>query len=82
MTIKEPLEVRYKALAINNLSIIRLLFTDVLGVGNCDEKTICDQLNNLRESGSTDFDRIKSLYKSLWGLLSKNKSNEARELVK
>ncbi|KAH0527319.1 hypothetical protein TsFJ059_002332 [Trichoderma semiorbis] len=82
LTIKEPLEVRYKALAIDNLSTIRLLFTDVLGVGNCDEKTICDQLNNLRESGSTDFDRIKSLYKSLWALLSKNKSNEARELVK
>ncbi|KAK0758152.1 hypothetical protein N5P37_009453 [Trichoderma harzianum] len=82
LTMKEPLEVRYKALAINNLSIIRLLFTDVLGVDNCDEKTICDQLNNLRESGSTDFDRIKSLYKSLWGLLSKNKSNEVRELVK
>ncbi|KAL6793013.1 hypothetical protein J3E68DRAFT_451446 [Trichoderma sp. SZMC 28012] len=82
LTIKEPLEVRYKALGINNLSTVRLLFTDVLGVGNCDEKTICDQLNSLRESGSNDWGRIKSLYKSLWSLLSKNKSNEARELVK
>ncbi|KAL7793993.1 hypothetical protein V8C43DRAFT_280823 [Trichoderma afarasin] len=82
LTIKAPLKARYKAMSIESLSSLEPLFTEVLGIGNCDEETICDQLNNLRESGSTDFDRIKSLYKSLWGLLSKNKSNEARELVK
>ncbi|KAL7908107.1 hypothetical protein GGI35DRAFT_469887 [Trichoderma velutinum] len=82
LTIKTPLQARYKSMSINNFPTIELLFTDVLGIGNCDEKIICAQLSDLSESGSNDFNRIKSLYAWLWNFLSKKKSNEAMELVK
>lgn len=82
LTIKAPLLATYKAMSVENLSNITPFFTEVLGIGNCDEEILCAQLDNLRESGSNDFDRIKSLYISLWELLRKKTPNEARELIK
>lgn len=81
LTIQAPLQARYKAMPIKNLSLLEPFFTKVLGIGNCDEGTICAQLDNLRESGSKDFDRIKSLYNSLWELLRVNKSAKDKELI-
>ncbi|QYS99675.1 hypothetical protein H0G86_006795 [Trichoderma simmonsii] len=82
LTIQAPLQARYKAMPIKNLSLLEPFFTKVLGIGNCDEGTICAQLDNLRESGSKDFDRIKSLYNSLWELLRVNKSAKDKEIKK
>ncbi|UKZ78366.1 hypothetical protein TrVFT333_006103 [Trichoderma virens FT-333] len=82
LTIKAPLLATYKALSVENLSTIAPFFTEVLGIGNCDEEILCAQLDDLRESGSNDFDRIKSLYISLWEFLRKKTSNEARELIR
>ncbi|EHK18343.1 uncharacterized protein TRIVIDRAFT_47475 [Trichoderma virens Gv29-8] len=82
LTIKAPLLAIYKAIPVENLSTITPFFTEVLGIGNYDEKILCDQLDDLRESGSNDFDRIKSLYISLRELLGKKTSNETRELIR
>ncbi|KAL7954137.1 hypothetical protein V8C34DRAFT_320194 [Trichoderma compactum] len=82
LTIKAPLKARYKAMSIENFSSLEPLFTEILGIGNCDEETICAQLNALRKSGSNNFNRVKSLYTSLRAILSKNTSTKARELVK
>lgn len=82
LTIKAPLQARYQAISVNNLSTIKPLFTDVLDIDNCDGDIICDQLSDLSESGSNDFDRIKSLYTWLWNFLSRRKSNKAMERVK
>lgn len=83
LSIKAPLLALYRAMPIKNLSTITLFITDVLGIGNCDEQIICAQLDNLRESGSKDFDRIKSLYSSLWQISrDKKRPIEAKELMK
>ncbi|KAL7930143.1 hypothetical protein V8C35DRAFT_313668 [Trichoderma chlorosporum] len=82
LTIKAPLQARYKAASMKNLSFIASFMTDVLRIGNCDEKIICAQLDDLRGSGSDDFVRIQSLYTSLWDMLRKKRSSEARDLMK
>ncbi|KAK4077822.1 uncharacterized protein Triagg1_3516 [Trichoderma aggressivum f. europaeum] len=82
LTIQAPLQARYKAMPVKNLSLLEPFFTKVLSIGNCDEGTICAQLDDLRESDSNDFDRIKTLYNSLWELLRINKSEKIKELIK
>ncbi|PKK48916.1 hypothetical protein CI102_6559 [Trichoderma harzianum] len=83
LTNKAPLLARYQAMSINTwyLSSIESFMTSVLDIGHCNEGIICDQLDDLRSCGSNDFDRIKGLYTSLWGMLRKKKLNDSRELM-
>lgn len=82
LTIKAPLQARYKAMPIKNFSSVASFMTDVLGIGNCDEDIICAQIIDLGRFYEVDFDRLKNLYSSLWDLLRKKKPGEARKLMK
>ncbi|KAL7941030.1 hypothetical protein V8C42DRAFT_335914 [Trichoderma barbatum] len=83
LSIKAPLQARYKAMSMHNIfSSVASFMTNVLQIGNCDEEVICAQLDNLRESGSCDFERIHSLYMALWKMLKTKNTDEARSLTK
>ncbi|RFU80710.1 hypothetical protein TARUN_1479 [Trichoderma arundinaceum] len=85
LSISAPLKARYEAISIiqsESFSSLTDFFTNVLGINDCDEKIICEQLESLRDTGSDDFERIHNLYSSLYQMLSKKKANEAKAFTK
>lgn len=84
LSVKAPLKILYERMAAKkgeNFSTIINFFTDVLGISDCSEITILDQLESLRDSGSSDLERIYSLYSSLSQMLA-TKNRKDRSLIK
>lgn len=63
-------------LSANNMDSLLLthLFTTVLGIGNCTWRILVEELRKLKGLKVDDIDRVGTIYRALYGLISSNES--------